>query len=184
MNNEEPPFNQSDEYWMQKALELAKLSAEEGEVPVGAVVVCNGEIIGEGRNRPIGDHDPTAHAEMVALRDAAQKIQNYRLVDTTLYVTLEPCTMCAGAIVHSRVTRVVYGATEPKAGVCESQHNIFETPFFNHKVEITSGVMAEESKAVLQDFFARRRAQKKAEKQARRDAAQQMETESCSGEGS
>src|SRR5690554_2388017 len=147
------------EYWMGQALELAKQAAAAGEVPVGALVVLDGEVIGRGWNRPISSHDPTAHAEVVALRDAAARVGNYRLVGTTLYVTIEPCTMCFGALMHARVAQLVYGAREPRAGVCGSQLDLPASTFYNHKLLVTGGVLAEASAALLRDFFARRRGQ-------------------------
>ncbi|WNZ57389.1 tRNA adenosine(34) deaminase TadA [Microbulbifer sp. JMSA004] len=143
--------------FMRRALELAQLAAERGEVPVGAVLVQDGKIIGEGSNRPIGNCDPSAHAEIVALRQAADKQQNYRLPNTTLYVTIEPCTMCFGAMVHARVGRLVYGATEPRAGVVESQLELAQANFFNHKITVESGVMAEEASNLVREFFHDRR---------------------------
>ncbi|AWF80249.1 tRNA adenosine(34) deaminase TadA [Microbulbifer sp. A4B17] len=143
--------------FMRRALELAQLAAERGEVPVGAVLVQEGKIIGEGSNRPIGNCDPSAHAEIVALRQAADKQQNYRLPNTTLYVTIEPCTMCFGALVHARVGRLVYGATEPRAGVVESQLELAQASFFNHKITVESGVMAEEASKLVREFFHDRR---------------------------
>jgi tRNA(adenine34) deaminase len=152
------------EQFMHEAIAQAKLADAKNEVPVGAVVVLDGEIIGRGFNQPISSHDPTAHAEIVALRDAAKQVENYRLVNADLYVTIEPCTMCAGAIVHGRVKRVIYGASEPKAGVVHSQQNIFKEPYFNHSVEVLSGVLAQECMDVVQTFFQRRRNEKKAHK--------------------
>ncbi|WP_445354954.1 tRNA adenosine(34) deaminase TadA [Microbulbifer sp. EKSA008] len=143
--------------FMRRALELAQLAAERGEVPVGAVLVQDGKIIGEGSNRPIGNCDPSAHAEIVALRQAADKQQNYRLPNTTLYVTIEPCTMCFGAMVHARVGRLVYGATEPRAGVVESQLELAQANFFNHKITVESGVMTEEASNLVREFFHDRR---------------------------
>lgn len=154
-----------DEYWMQQALQQAKLADNQDEVPVGAVLVQEGRIIGRGYNRPIGSHDPSAHAEVNAIRDAASTVGNYRLPATTLYVTVEPCTMCFGALVHARVGRIVYGATEPKAGVLESAQRLHLHPSYNHKLYVTNGVLAEECQAVVQAFFHRRRAAKKAAKQ-------------------
>lgn len=148
--------------FMTRALQLADQGASLGEVPVGAVVVYDGEIIGEGFNQPISRTDPTAHAEVVAIRAAAKALGNYRLIDCDLYVTLEPCSMCAGAIVHSRVKRVIYATTEPKAGVVESQQRYFESPWLNHWPEVLGGVMAEDAKLGLQRFFKARRAAKKA----------------------
>jgi len=146
-----------DYTFMRRALELAELAAERGEVPVGAVLVQDGKVIGEGSNRPIGNCDPSAHAEIVALRRAAEDKQNYRLPNTTLYVTIEPCTMCFGALVHARVGRLVYGASEPRAGVVESQLKLGEAGFFNHKIAVESGVMAEEAGKLVREFFHDRR---------------------------
>jgi len=154
------------EIFMAEAINEALKADQLNEVPVGAVVVLDGEIIGRGYNQPISGCDPTAHAEVMALRDAAQSIQNYRLADATLYVTIEPCTMCAGAIVHSRVRRLVYGAPEPKAGVAQSQEHIFTKPYFNHQLEVVDGVLEDKCTAVIQAFFQRRRGEKKAEKAA------------------
>ena len=151
----------SDEIFMRVALELAKKAEGLGEIPVGAVVVKNGEIIGRGFNAPISRHDPSAHAEMMALRDAAQRLANYRLVDCELFVTLEPCLMCAGAIMHARIARVVYGASDPKTGVCGSVVDVFAERRLNHHTEVTGGVLAEECGAMLSKFFALRRAQRK-----------------------
>ncbi|WP_339232920.1 tRNA adenosine(34) deaminase TadA [Pseudomonas sp. FSL L8-0168] len=147
-----------DQDFMREALALAAQGAALGEVPVGAVLVQAGEIIGRGFNCPISGNDPSAHAEMVAIRAAAQAISNYRLVGSTLYVTLEPCSMCAGLIVHSRVARVVYGALEPKAGIVQSQGQFFTQGFLNHRVLFEGGVLAEECGAVLSEFFKARRA--------------------------
>lgn len=146
-----------DERFMREALALAAQGAVLGEVPVGAVLVVGGEIVGRGFNCPISTHDPSAHAEMVAIRDAARNLQNYRLVGSTLYVTLEPCSMCAGLIVHSRIGRVVYGASEPKAGVVESRGRFFEQAFLNHRVLIEGGLLAAECGAILSEFFRLRR---------------------------
>jgi tRNA(adenine34) deaminase len=147
-----------DQHFMQQALALAAEGALLGEVPVGAVVVQNGEIVGRGFNCPISGSDPSAHAEMVAIRAAAQAVSNYRLPGSTLYVTLEPCSMCAGLIVHSRISRVVYGATEPKAGVVQSQGQFFMQPFLNHRVLFEGGVLGEECGTMLSEFFRMRRA--------------------------
>ncbi|MBY6212742.1 tRNA adenosine(34) deaminase TadA [Microbulbifer agarilyticus] len=143
--------------FMQRALGLAAKAAEVGEVPVGAVVVLDGEVIGEGFNQPILASDPSAHAEVMAMRAAAHKQQNYRLPGATLYVTIEPCTMCFGTLIHARIGRVVYGATEPRAGVITSQLQLPDQNFFNHKVQVEGGVMAEEAGALLKDFFRKRR---------------------------
>ncbi len=150
-----------DEHFMREALELARQGAELGEVPVGAVLVKDGEIVGRGFNCPISGHDPSAHAEMVAVRDAASRLENYRLVGSTLYVTLEPCSMCAGLIVHSRITRVVYGATEPKAGVVVSRGQFFNQEFLNHRVLVEGGVLAQACSELLSGFFQARRASRK-----------------------
>jgi len=147
-----------DQNFMREALALAAEGALLGEVPVGAVVVQDGVIIGRGFNCPISGSDPSAHAEMVAIRAAAQAVSNYRLPGSTLYVTLEPCSMCAGLIVHSRITRVVFGATEPKAGVVQSQGQFFAQPFLNHRVLFEGGVLGEECGTVLSEFFRMRRA--------------------------
>lgn len=150
-----------DQYWMERALELAAKAASENEIPVGAIIVLNDEVIGEGYNAPISLCDPTAHAEIQAIRMACQKMKNYRLPGATLYVTLEPCSMCAGAMIHARIDRVVYAAMEPKSGVVESQGCFFEAPFLNHKVSVESGVLAETASAQLTQFFQYRREQKK-----------------------
>ena len=162
--NEKTEQESLDLFWMQHALELAKRAESEGEVPVGAIVVYDEQVIGEGWNSPINDNDPTAHAEIMALRSAAKKIDNYRLLDTTLYVTLEPCIMCTGAITQSRVKRVVYGATDPKAGAAESAFNILGTDCLNHQVDVERGVLATECGQILTDFFRQKRKEKKREK--------------------
>lgn len=154
----------TDEHWMQEAINLAAQGASEGEVPVGAVVVLKGEIIGRGWNQPITACDPTAHAEIVALRDAGKTMNNYRLPEAELFVTLEPCSMCAGAIVHSRIKRVIYATTEPKAGVVESQGRFFDQPFLNHQLDIRPAVLADVAREQLQAFFRQRRRQNKARK--------------------
>ena len=151
-----------DADWMRQALAQARIAAEFDEVLVGVVLVdAQGELVAVGHNQPISAQDPSAHAEIVTLRAAAQKLGNYRLPDTTLYVTLEPCTMCVGALVHARVGRLVYGATEPKTGAIESAHQLFETGKFNHHPEIEGGVLADESAALLTRFFEKRRAAKR-----------------------
>ncbi|KHF24859.1 tRNA adenosine(34) deaminase TadA [Solemya velum gill symbiont] len=148
--------------FMRRAIELAGEAEGEGEVPVGAVVVLNEEIIGEGYNRPISTSDPTAHAEIVAMRDASSRLGNYRLTDADLYVTLEPCPMCAGAIVHARIRRVIYGASDPKGGAAGSVFDLLPSDDrFNHRVEITDGIMADECSHQLSQFFRRRRMEKK-----------------------
>lgn len=146
-----------DEGFMRRALELARAAEAAGEVPVGAVIVRDGRIIGEGSNRPIGTHDPTAHAEMIALRAAAAVSDSYRLTGTTLYVTLEPCAMCAGAMVHARVQRLVYAATDPRAGAAGSIFNVVQNPALNHRIDCEAGVLGDECAAMLRGFFAARR---------------------------
>jgi tRNA(adenine34) deaminase len=146
-----------DEFWMQRALELAHRAEAEGEVPVGAVLVRDEQVIGEGWNQPITASDPTGHAEIIALRAAATNISNYRLLNSTLYVTLEPCSMCAGALIHARVKRVVYGASDPKGGAAGSVFEILGTDKLNHVIEITKGVMADKCGEVLTNFFQQRR---------------------------
>ena len=150
-----------DERFMREAMDLARQGAERGEVPVGAVLVQDGVVIGRGFNCPISTRDPSAHAEMVAIRAAAAALDNYRLPGSTLYVTLEPCSMCAGLIVHSRVARVVYGATEPKAGVAVSRGQFFSQDFLNHRVLIEGGLLAAECSEMLSAFFRARRAAEK-----------------------
>lgn len=150
---------------MARALELASQAASKDEVPVGAVVVLNGKEIGAGFNAPISGCDPTAHAEIRALRDAAARVGNYRLAGATLYVTLEPCTMCVGAVVHSRISRLVYGAAEPKAGAVESARRTLEEPHLNWRVEVTGGVMAEACGQAISEFFSRRRREIRARRQ-------------------
>ena len=142
---------------MQTALELASQAALAGEVPVGAIVVKDSVVIGRGFNAPIGLHDPSAHAEIQALRDAAKNLGNYRLVGCTLYVTIEPCAMCAGAIQYARIARLVYGASDPKTGACGSVVNLMAEPRLNHHTEVSGGVMAKECAAILSQFFASRR---------------------------
>lgn len=145
------------ERFMQAALGLAREAAAAGEVPVGAVVEVGGEIVGRGYNRPISTHDPTAHAEVVAMRDAAVRLGNYRLTGATLYVTVEPCLMCVGAMVHARIGTLVYGAPEPKAGAIASTQRAHEHGPLNHRMTIVSGVGAADSKALMQEFFSARR---------------------------
>jgi len=152
-----------DLHWMRRALALAGQGAAAGEVPVGCVIVREGEVVGEGWNRPIGAHDPTAHAEVVALRAAAEYLDNYRLPDTTLYVTLEPCVMCVGAIVHARVGRLVYGAPDPKTGAVESVFQLLDGDRHNHHVAVTGGLLAEECGEHLRAFFRARRIRTPAE---------------------
>ena len=143
---------------MLAALEQARMAQAAGEVPVGAVVVKDGAVIGAGFNAPISGHDPTAHAEIRALRQAAQRLGNYRLPDCELYVTLEPCAMCVGAILHARIAHLVYGAADPKTGACGSVINLFAEPRLNHHARLSAGVLAEECGALLRDFFAAKRA--------------------------
>jgi tRNA(adenine34) deaminase len=150
-------MHELDERFMQRAVELAREAEAAGEVPVGALVVRDGEILAEGFNRPISTHDPTAHAEMVALRAAAARIDNYRLPGTTLYVTLEPCAMCAGAMVHARVQRLVYAATDPRAGAAGSVFNVVQNPALNHRLDVTPGVLGDECATLLRNFFVARR---------------------------
>ncbi|WP_428852947.1 tRNA adenosine(34) deaminase TadA [Imbroritus primus] len=156
------PTAEQDAQFMAAALEQARLAQAAGEVPVGAVVVHQGAIIASGHNRPIGAHDPSAHAEMQALRAAALHLGNYRLPECDVYVTLEPCVMCAGAMLHARVRRVVYGAPDPKTGACGSVLNLFAEARLNHQTTVTAGCEAEACSQILKDFFAERRAQRKA----------------------
>ena len=146
-----------DEIFMQAALDEAQLAAASGEVPIGAVIVAKGEIIARGQNRVLRDVDPTAHAEIVAIRAAAYAIGNYRLLDCELYVTLEPCAMCAGAMVHARLARLVYGASDPKAGAVHSVLEVLNHPRLNHQMPVTAGVLAEPCGAILREFFRARR---------------------------
>jgi tRNA(adenine34) deaminase len=147
----------TDDAWMTEALAEAVLAEANGEVPIGAVVVLNELIIGRGHNRPISQNDPTAHAEMSALRDAARTLNNYRLPGTTLYVTVEPCLMCMGALLHARVRRLIFGCYDPKAGAAGSLYNVANDSRLNHQLEVTSGVRADESQDLLQRFFRRKR---------------------------
>jgi tRNA(adenine34) deaminase len=144
----------NDEDWMRRALLLAERAAAEGEVPVGAVLVRDGEMVGRGRNRPIAENDPSAHAEIHALRDAGRRLGNYRLPGTTLYVTLEPCPMCAGALIHARVRRVLFGAADPKSGACGSVFDLLPSDArFNHRTDCTGGLLAAECSELLRNFF-------------------------------
>jgi len=154
-------MNEQDKIFMQAAIDLARRAAENGEVPVGAVVVKDGEIIGRGSNAPIRLQDPSAHAEILAMRDAAKNIGNYRLVDCTLYVTLEPCAMCTGAIQHARITNLIYGASDPKTGACGSVVNLMTEEKLNHHTKVKSGLLAEEAGQILTNFFKQRRLNKK-----------------------
>ena len=148
---------EDDEKWMLHAIKLAEHAESIGEVPVGAVIVKDNKIISEGWNQPITSNDPTAHAEVIALRAAAQTVENYRLVDTTLYVTLEPCAMCAGALIHARVQRVVFGTTDPRTGAAGSMFNILNTTKLNHTIEIEQGVLEKDCAQLLKEFFKKKR---------------------------
>jgi tRNA(adenine34) deaminase len=154
-SNQEPATD--DELWMEEALRAARRALEAGEVPVGAVVVCQGSIVGRGWNRNIADSDPSAHAEILALRDAGTALGNHRLADCALFVTIEPCAMCAGAMVHARIKRVIYGALDPKAGAVESVMQVLNHPRLNHRMEVSGGVLAGRCAELLQDFFRNRR---------------------------
>lgn len=149
-----------DEHWMQLALDQAQLAADNGEVPVGAVLVKDDQLIASGFNQPISSCDPSAHAEIVVLRSAAKQLSNYRLPGTTLYVTIEPCTMCVGALIHSRIERLVFGAPEPRAGAVVSAANLLEGDQFNHRITTLGGVLADQCAALMQTFFRQRRANK------------------------
>ncbi|MEW9672645.1 tRNA adenosine(34) deaminase TadA [Ammoniphilus sp. 3BR4] len=153
-----------DEPFMLLALEEAKKAAEMGEVPIGAVIVRNGEVIGKGHNLRETCKDPTAHAEMIAIKEASERLGGWRLINSTLYVTLEPCPMCAGAIVQSRIERVVYGVSDPKAGCAGTLMNLLQEDRFNHRAQVTSGVLAESCSGILKDFFRKLRNRKKAER--------------------
>ena len=152
-----PPIAVTDELWMEEALRCAQRALEIGEVPVGAVVVLHGQIVGRGWNRNIIDSDPTAHAEILALREAGANVGNHRLGDCDLFVTIEPCAMCAGAMVHARIRRLVYGSDDPKAGAVQSVMQVLNHPDLNHKIEVRSGVLAGRSAEILQAFFRSRR---------------------------
>ena len=147
----------SDEVFMREALVLASQAAEAGEVPVGAVIVSSGQVVGRGYNRPISGKDATAHAEIVALRDASARVGNYRLSGCDLYVTLEPCAMCAGAIMHARISRVVYGAADPKGGACGSVVNLFAEERLNHHAIVAGGILSDDAGKLLKQFFSARR---------------------------
>ena len=147
----------NDVHWMKRALELARKAEQANEVPVGAVLVKDNQLIAEGWNQPITSHDATSHAEIMAMREAGKKLNNYRLIDTTMYVTLEPCSMCVGAMIHARVSKVVYGAAEPRTGALGGSFNLLEANQHNHIFDVVSGVLAAESKTLLQDFFQSRR---------------------------
>lgn len=164
-NNQTPTTNDrlaSDEFWMEEALRCAQRALEGGEVPVGTVVVCNGEIVGRGWNRNLTESDPTAHAEIIALREAGASIGNHRLCDCELFATIEPCAMCAGALVHARLKRLVYGADDPKAGAVHSVLQVLNHPQLNHHMEVRGGVLAARCAELLQSFFRGRREEQKA----------------------
>ncbi len=148
---------EEDSHWMQHALSLARRAEQEDEVPVGACIVKDGQLVAEGWNQPIGHTDPTAHAEVMAIRAAGKALDNYRLLDTTLYVTLEPCSMCAGAIIHARIKRLVYAATDPRAGAAGSVIDLFSNTAFNHRVSVEGGLAADDSAQLLKAFFRKRR---------------------------
>lgn len=150
-----------DVYWMRKAILLAEKAQAKGEIPVGAVLVHEDKLIAEGWNQPISDHDPCAHAEIIALRAGGQYLQNYRLLNTTLYVTLEPCIMCAGAMIHARISRLVYGACDQKTGAAGSIIDVFNHPDMNHRILVLGGILSDECSAMLSHFFKQRRAEKK-----------------------
>ncbi|MFT5396551.1 MAG: tRNA(adenine34) deaminase [Gammaproteobacteria bacterium] len=143
----------TDKEWMQCAFKLAQKAKEHDEVPVGAVIVHEDKIIGEGWNQPISSNDPTAHAEIIALRDAGNNVGNYRLPDATMYVTLEPCAMCAGAIIHARLSKIIFAVADPKTGACGSIFNLLQAEELNHKVEIDKGIMEDECRSLIQTFF-------------------------------
>jgi len=155
--NAEPPTTGPDELWMEEALRSAQRALEAGEVPVGAVVICGERIVGRGWNRNITARDPTAHAEIIALREAGATVGNHRLADCDLFVTIEPCSMCAGALVHARIKRLIYGADDPKAGAVQSVMQVLNHPQLNHKVEVRTGVLAGRCAELLQTFFKNRR---------------------------
>lgn len=156
------PTSDTDQRWMQHALLLARRAGQASEVPVGAVVVLDDEVIGEGWNRPISTNDPCAHAEILALRDAGRALGSYRLVGATLYVTLEPCAMCAGAMIHARIARLVYGASDPKSGACGSVLDVTGCTALNHRIVVDGGIIADDSGQLLKDFFVSRRKQSSA----------------------
>lgn len=162
-------MNEQDLMYMREALALAASGDSANEVPVGAIVVRDGAVIGRGFNQPIGTHDPTAHAEIVALRDAAQTVGNYRLPGATLYVTVEPCAMCAGAIQHARIARVVYGTPEPKTGACGSVVDLFAETRLNHHASVEGGILATESAALIAAFFQRRRDESRVKRMMERE---------------
>jgi tRNA(adenine34) deaminase len=153
----------TDELWMEEALHCAQRAFEAGEVPIGAVVVCQNEIVGRGWNSNLTDSDPTAHAEMMALRKAGKNVGNHRLSDCELFVTIEPCAMCAGALVHARIRRLIYGADDPKAGAVQSVMKVLNHPKLNHQMEVCGGVLASRCTDLLQEFFRQRRSEKKSD---------------------
>ncbi len=157
MTDDERPTTASDELWMEEALRAAQRALDAGEVPVGAIVVSQGRIVGRGWNRNITDSDPSAHAEILALRDAGKNAGNHRLGDCELFVTIEPCAMCAGAMIHARLKRLIYGADDPKAGAIHSVMQVMNHPQLNHRMEVRGGVLAGRSAGLLQEFFRRRR---------------------------
>jgi tRNA(adenine34) deaminase len=163
-------FSNDDHKFMRRAIELAKIADSYDEIPVGAVVVCAGEIVGEGFNQSIMNNDPSAHAEMMAIRDAGKNLQNYRLLDCSLYVTLEPCPMCTGLLVHSRIKRLIFASNDLKTGAAGSAFSLVNHEKHNHQVAVTAGLLADECSTMLSTFFRRRRAVKKAEKQAAKKA--------------
>ncbi|MEW9890548.1 MAG: tRNA adenosine(34) deaminase TadA [Candidatus Symbiodolus clandestinus] len=155
-------YQSNDEHWMQQALQLADQAETAGEVPVGALVVYQGQVVGQGYNQPISQLDPTAHAEIVALRQAAKSLGNYRLLGATLYVTLEPCCMCVGALIHSRIVRLVYGADDPKSGVVHSCYPLLDQRWHNHQLQVTAGILKENCAFQLREFFRKKRLVKRA----------------------
>ncbi|HZW97117.1 MAG TPA: tRNA adenosine(34) deaminase TadA [Candidatus Eremiobacteraceae bacterium] len=156
-SNDQRRTTESDELWMEEALRAAQRALEAGEVPVGAVVICGGQIVGRGWNRNITDSDPTAHAEIVALREAGAAVGNHRLAECELFATIEPCAMCAGALVHARIKRLIYGADDPKAGAVQSVMQVLNHPQLNHRTEVRGGVLAGRCAELLQMFFKSRR---------------------------
>lgn len=160
--NDAANFTAEDKQWIRHAMDLAQRAESEGEVPVGAVVVCDGRIVGEGWNRTIGQNDPSAHAEILSLREAGQRLGNYRMPECSLYVTLEPCCMCAGAIIHARLQRVVYGAADPKTGAAGGRFDLLQNSAHNHRLEVTPACLGEECSEQLKKFFQRRREERAA----------------------
>ena len=175
MTEQVPEFSGQDAQFMMRAIELAQIAESHNEIPVGAVVVSNGEIIGEGYNQSIMLNDPSAHAEMLAIRQAGKKIENYRLIDCTLYVTLEPCPMCAGLLVHSRINKLIYATPDEKTGSARTVFNLVQNGKLNHQLEVNSGLMQEKCADMLSSFFKRRRKEIKIAKQQARLNAQQEE---------